>query len=59
MAALKRGPAPEQARAMERIKELARHIRIRDASTIKSGVMRPPSCLRPDAERGRTEPCAR
>ena len=48
VAALERGPTPKHVRAVERAKELARHIRIRDASTIKSGVMRSPHCLQPD-----------
>ena len=35
IAALKRGPAPEQARAMERTLELGRSITLKDSSTVK------------------------
>lgn len=41
MAVLRRGPTPEQARALERALELARHIPVRDASTVKSEAYRP------------------
>ena len=33
---LKRGPTPEQARAVKRAKELARHIPLVDSSTVKN-----------------------
>lgn len=35
MAAIRRGPTPEQARAVERALEIARNTPVRDASTVK------------------------
>ena len=44
MAALKRGPAPEQARAMERTRELGRSITLKDSSIVKKKrICRPPA----------------
>ena len=44
MAALKRGPTPEQARAMERTRELGRSITLKDSSIVrKKRVCRPPA----------------
>ncbi len=36
MAALKRGPTPEQARAMEKTLELGRSITLKDSSIVKN-----------------------
>lgn len=41
VAALKRGPSPKQVQAVERALELARHIRVRDADSVKSEAYRP------------------
>ena len=44
VAALKRGPTPEQARAIERLKELGRNITLKDSSTVKNKkICRPPA----------------
>ena len=43
VAALKRGPTPEQARAIERMKELGRSITLEDSSIVKNKrICRPP-----------------
>ena len=44
MVALKRGPTPEQARAMERTLELGRSITLKDSSIVKNKkICRPPA----------------
>ena len=45
MAALERGPTPEQVRAVEAAKEIARRIRVKDPKTVKSEAFRPPHFL--------------
>ena len=44
VAALKRGPTPEQARAAERLKEIGRSITLEDSSIVKNKkICRPPA----------------
>ena len=47
MAALKRGPTPEQARAVEKAIEIGRSITLKDSSTVKNKrICRPPDTVR-------------
>ena len=56
MAALRRGPPPEQVRAVERALEIGRNIRVRDASTVPIEAYGPQDSVRhgrrPDARTG-------
>ena len=47
VAALKRGPTPEQARAVEKAIEIGRSITLKDSSTVKNKrICRPPDTVR-------------
>ena len=61
MAALRRGPTPEQVQAVERAMELARHIPVRDANTVPIEAYGPQDSVRqgrrPEAKTRRGERC--